>query len=170
VIRVFLAALVFFGCAGQGERIPGMAPVFSAPAGFESEVASVASRLARATGRADIASAPGGKIVVLLVDEIPSPSVEGGFDCGQTASRRYEDTGEVVDATILIDVTPPAGCMASLEETLMHESMHALNPAADHALAPSVFSQHGGTPGIDEGALAALCSGSFECEAFQPEL
>lgn len=127
-------------------------------------VQKMAERLAKATGRPEVAT-PDGQIEVRINDH--PTDAEGNPICARTVVGC--DTGEAL--FIEVDLEPdPEGC-GPLPQTLIHEGMHALfvsECGVDEHSDGGIFAAAPLTSYIDEASLSRLCEG-FGCAAFTPE-
>jgi hypothetical protein len=116
-------------------------------------------RLARATGRDDIAVERGG---------VPVTMVHDLEDFGRPVCARTLRNGHNDAIGIELHANPPSGYCRDLTSEFIHEAMHAMAPEADHADSGIFAPAANPTVWIDDVSLATFC-GSFECAAFTPE-
>lgn len=137
-----------------------------APAGegMSDELASALARYRAATGREDLGAATQSGIPVVWEDDLPLDS-NGKENCGQTVTMGLP-SGHMWTQAVRIDPHPSADC-PSIQETLLHELIHAMAPNQSHAQ-HGLFARASEHDWIDEEALSALCS-EFRCAAFNPE-
>ena len=164
---ILLTALAI-GCGAAPETAEPAAyvsPTTFAPAeGLVAYTEAATVRVARATGRDDVAVEPDG-IPVLVQDYLHDK--DGNDACGLTVGKAYPDALDVVfDLTVLIASAPPDGC-PPVHVTVLHEMIHALSPGSEHSEA-GVYEAHGAGSQLEETSLEALCGG-FECKTFVPE-
>lgn len=137
-----------------------------APAGegISDELAPALARYRAATGRDDLGTDNQSGIPVVWQDDLPLDA-NGKENCGQTVTMGLPG-GHMWTQAIRIDPHPSANC-PSIQETLMHELIHALAPNQSHAQ-HGLFARASEHDWIDDEALSALCS-EFRCAAFAPE-
>lgn len=176
-LLVLLAMLVGVGCSGPELDPGGLPPGWCrshfcmeeaaafAPAGegMSDELASALARYRAATGRDDLGTDQSG-IPVVWEDDLPLDS-NGKENCGQTVTMGLPG-GHMWTQVVRIDPHPSADC-PSIQETLLHELIHAMAPNQSHAQ-HGLFARASEHDWIDEEALSALCS-EFRCAAFNPE-
>jgi hypothetical protein len=161
---ILVSLLAFFGC-GSIEADP----VYPTPTTFFPkdpadlpDVQAAVDRLVAATGRTDIAVAPGG-VPIELVDDV---QVAGHSACGGTFER-------LLDGTFFTQIRrdPPARpdfCM-NRSSTILHEAIHALAPDSVHSDSGIFTSNANRDDRLDSASLEALCA-EIDCPIFAPEL
>jgi len=157
---VLLLSVDGWGCAAH-EPVPVGSTFASLEPELDAYVDAMAVRLARATGRHDVAASPDGAIPVYFLDGMTSVRPDTGEvveDCGNTLWRSQD--GVFVSVEIRIDPTPAPNC-PPIQVTLLHEGMHGLAPDAAHA-DRGVFAEAAQGSRVDMPALERVCS-SFEC-------
>lgn len=142
---------------------------------MERVVLDVAGRWSKASGQ-DLFLADDG-IPVVFTEHITSTNPDGSplmrdgvlveVCANTTVMSPHSGLGPKMVQRIDVDPTPPEGC-PSIEATVIHEFVHALNPFADHAT-HGVFAEYSdGSTAIDMDALLKLCD-RFDCTVMQPE-
>jgi hypothetical protein len=127
--------------------------------GIYDELSSALARLKSATGRDDLGTDPQAGIPVSWDDTID--------DCGQTIVMGPSLDNMYAQRILLSQAAVGKNC-PEVQETLVHELIHAMAPDATHAIS-GIFAPSSQSDKIDSLALDKLCS-QFDCDLFNPEL